>query len=258
MPLFKENFLGQKIWIKKLIIRFFGIFVWFRFNLVHRSELRGAKVFRELPDKKVIIISNHQTYFADVSFFYLVIYGALRGFPDNMRFPGFIFCRKTNLYYVAAQETMRSGFLPKILTLAGGVTINRSWRSAGENVRRKVDKSEVQNIDKAIMDGWVITFPQGTTAPYAKGRVGTAILAKRHQAVVVPVVIDGFRRAFDKKGIVTKKKKSLLKMKVKEPLDLDYENLTVEEIMEKMMAAIEQSPDYDQMEHLKKQESAKD
>ena len=253
MPLFKENFLGQKIWVKRLVIRVFGSFVWFRFNIHNRSKIRGAEIFQKLPDKKVIIISNHQTYFADVSFFYLAIYSALNNFPNNMRFPGYLFCKKTNLYYVAAEETMKSGLLPKLLTLTGGVTITRSWRSAGENVRRKVDKSEVQNIDKAIEDGWVITFPQGTTSPYAKGRIGTAILVKKHQPIVVPVVIDGFRRAFDKKGIATRKKKTTLKMRVKEPLKIDYD-ATVEEIMAQMMDAIEQSPDYDHIENIKKQE----
>ena len=28
-------------------------------------------MFNKLPDKKVLIISNHQTYFADVSFIYM-------------------------------------------------------------------------------------------------------------------------------------------------------------------------------------------
>ncbi len=257
MPLFRKNVLGQKIFLKRLVIRIFGTLVYARFNFVYRTKVQGTKLFQELPDKNVLIISNHQTYFADVSFFYLVIYCALKGFPDNLRFPGYLMCRKSNLYFVAAEETMKSGLLPKILILTGAVTINRNWRSDGKNVRRKVDRGEVDNIDKAMKDGWVITFPQGTTTPFAKGRIGTAFLVKKHKPIVVPVVIDGFRRAFDKTGIATKKKKSVLRMIVKEPLDIDYDG-TVEEIMAQMMGSIEQTSDFDQMEKIKKQEPIAD
>lgn len=252
MGIFKKNIFGQRIFQKKFIIRLFGTLVYPRFNWVHKPRITGAEVLQNLPDKNVMIISNHQTYFADVSFFFHVIYSALANHPNNIAFPGYFNCKKHNIYYVAAEETMKSGFLPKLLALSGAVTVNRSWRSNGKNVRRKVDRSETENIDKAIKDGWVITFPQGTTKPYAIGRKGTAILMKKHQPVVVPVVIDGFRRAFDKRGLKNKKRGSELKMTIKEPLNIDY-SATVEEIMEQIMTAIEQTSDFDIMEQIKKQ-----
>ena len=147
---------------------------------------------------------------------------------------------------------MKSGMLPKLLAISGAVTINRSWRANGQNVRRKVDRKETENIEKALEDGWLITFPQGTTTPYAPGRIGTAIIAKKHQPIVIPIVIDGFRRSFDKKGIRTKKKNSELRMRIKEPLNIDYSQ-TVEEIMKQMMDSIEQSRDFDVMNKIKKQ-----
>ena len=108
----------------------------------------------------------------------------------------------------------------------------------------------------ALQDGWVITFPQGTTSPYAPGRKGTAIMAKNHECIIVPVVIDGFRRAFDKKGLRTKKTRTELKMRVKEPLDIDYSK-TVEEIMAEIMDAIEQSPEHNFIEQHKKKNPPK-
>jgi 1-acyl-sn-glycerol-3-phosphate acyltransferase len=254
MPLFKRNVFGQMIWVKKSIIRLFGTIVYGRFNWVHTPEIKGAELFQYLPDKNVLIVSNHQTYFADVSFFFHVIHASITGRPNRINYPGYLKCKKHNIYYVAAEETMKSGFLPKILSLSGAVTVNRTWRANGENVRRAVDRSETDNIDKALNDGWVITFPQGTTKPYATGRKGTAILIKKHKPVVVPVVIDGFRRAFDKKGLKNKKKSSVLKMTVKEPLDIDYDK-TVEEIMEQLMTAIEQTPEFDYIEQIKKKQN---
>lgn len=218
-------------------------------------DITGAELFKELPDKNVLIIANHQTYFADVSFFLHVIYASLAGKPNTIRLPAFLRPKKHGIYYVAAEETMKSGFLPKMLALSGAITVKRSWRADGQNVRRKVSKDDSRNIDKALDDGWVITFPQGTTSPYASGRKGTAIIAKNHEAIVVPVVIDGFRRAFDKKGLKTKKTGTVLTMRVKEPLKIDYSQ-TIEEIMSQMMEAIEQTPEYDYLGDLKKKQSS--
>ena len=255
MPLFKKNIFGQYIFVKKSVIRLFGTIVYPRFNWIHKPRVKGAELFRGLPKQNVLIVSNHQTYFADVSFFFHVIHGALAGHANRIDYPGFLLCKKHAIYYVAAEETMKSGLLPKMLALSGAVTVNRSWRANGQNVRRKVDKSETQNIDKALQDGWVITFPQGTTKPYSPGRIGTAILIKKHKPIVVPVVIDGFRRAFDKKGLKNKKRRTELKMTVKPPLEINYD-LTVEEIMKQVMDAIEQTNDYDLMDKIKKQTEA--
>jgi 1-acyl-sn-glycerol-3-phosphate acyltransferase len=251
LPLFKKNIFGQRIFVKKLIIRLFGLVAYGRFNWRYKPVIKGAEIFEQLPEKNVLIVSNHQTYFADVSFFFHVIFAALRGRPNNIRYPGFFIPKRHNIYYIAAEETMKSGLLPKLLALSGAVTVQRSWRANGQNVRRKVSKQDTKNIDMALEDGWVITFPQGTTAPYAVGRKGTAIMVKNHECIVVPVVIDGFRRAFDKKGLRTKKTKTELKMRVKEPLKIDYSD-TVEAIMDQIMEAIEQTPEHDYMEQLKK------
>ena len=57
---------------------------------------------------------------------------------------------------------------------------------------------------------------------------------------VIPIVIDGFRRSFDKKGIRIKKKDILQSMEIKEPLKIDYEKDSFESIIEKIEYAIEQ------------------
>ncbi len=239
MTLFKKNVLGQSIFTKKMIIRIFGSIVYPRFNWRYNADIKGAEILTSLPDKNVLFVSNHQTYFADVAFFLHVFHAALNGKPNQIIFPGFL-KPKHNVYYVAAEETMKSGILPKLLALSGAVTINRTWRANGENVRRKVDRKEVENIDLALQDGWVITFPQGTTTPFAQGRKGTAFIIKKHNPIVVPIVIDGFRRSFDKKGLKQKKKKSTLKMRIKTPIQFD-ESQNIDQIMVRIMDEIEQS-----------------
>lgn len=242
----KKNVFGQYVFVKKNVTRIFGALVYPRFNWINKPEIEGAEILQNLPEKNVLFVSNHQTYFADVSFFLHIFHAALKGHPNNIKYPGFFFVPKDNIYYVAAEETMKSGLLPKILALSGAVTVKRTWRANGENVKRDVDKKEVEQIDTALQDGWVITFPQGTTTPYVKGRKGTAIIIKKHNPVVVPIVIDGFRRAFDKKGMKLKKKKSKLKVRIKAPLQYSPDE-SAEEILAKIMDAIEQSPEYDLM-----------
>jgi hypothetical protein len=61
---------------------------------------------------------------------------------------------------------------------------------------------------------------------------------------VVPIVIDGFRRSFDKKGLRVKKKNIYQSMEIKEPLKIDYENESIAEIVEKIEYAIEQHPSF--------------
>ena len=90
----------------------------------------------------------------------------------------------------------------------------------------------------------LLLFPQGTTTPFKPIRKGTAHIIKRYKPIVVPIVIDGFRRSFDKKGLRIKKKNILQSMEIKEPLDIDYENATIPEIVEKIEYAIEQHPSF--------------
>jgi len=61
--------------------------------------------------------------------------------------------------------------------------------------------------------------------------------------IVVPVVISGFWRAFNKKGLKFKKKGTLLSVTFKEPLQIDYE-ASPEDILEQVMEAIEQSKSF--------------
>src|SRR5690606_10159221 len=173
-----------------------------------------------------------------------VFNASLSGRVDSIKNIGYLWHPKLNLYYVAARETMKSGILPKVLAYAGSVSIDRTWRDKGKDVNRQVKMSDISNIGIALKDGWVITFPQGTTKPWKPIRRGTAYIIKQYKPIVVPIVIDGFRRSFDKKGIRIKKRDILQSMEIKEPLNIDYEDDTVEQIVEKIQYAIEQHPSF--------------
>jgi 1-acyl-sn-glycerol-3-phosphate acyltransferase len=257
MGLFKKNPFGHILLIKLWLIRILGAMTHRRFKGFNELQIHGSEIIRNLPDTNVLFVSNHQTYFADVVAMFHVFNASLSGRVDNIKNIGYLWNPKLNIYYVAAKETMKAGILPKIFAYAGSVSIERTWREKGVDVNKQVKMSDVSNISKALNDGWVITFPQGTTKPWKPIRRGTAHIIKKDRPIVVPIVIDGFRRSFDKKGLRIKKRNILQTMEIKQPLDIDYDNDTVKEIVEKLEYAIEQHPSFLKVipaEELKKHE----
>ncbi|MBC8399647.1 1-acyl-sn-glycerol-3-phosphate acyltransferase [Flavobacteriaceae bacterium] len=244
MGLFKRNPFGHILFIKKWLIRILGTLSHRRFRGFNELKIEGSEIIKNLPDKNVLFISNHQTYFADVVSMFHVFNASLKGRVDSIKNVGYLWHPKLNMYFIAAKETMTSGLLPKIMAYAGSVSIERTWRSKGEDVKRQVKMSDVSKIGTALNDGWVITFPQGTTTPFKPIRKGTAFIIKQYKPIVIPIVIDGFRRSFDKKGLRIKKKNILQSMEIKPPLDIDYEKDTAEDIVTKIEYAIEQHPSF--------------
>jgi 1-acyl-sn-glycerol-3-phosphate acyltransferase len=241
--IFKQDAFGHNLIIKRLIIFVFGFIAYYRMNIINRTKIEGAEHLRGLPDTKVLFVSNHQTYFADVAAIYQLINCAKWGVYGKINYPLSLLNPRLNVYFIAAQETMKSGLLPKIFAYVGSVSIKRSWRSAGKTVDRGVDPKDIEKIKKAIHSGWTITFPQGTTKPFVKGRKGTAHIIKELEPIVIPLVVDGFRRAFDKKGMFVKKKGTELSITIKEPLKINY-NASSDEVLDTIMAAIEQSEEF--------------
>ena len=244
MRLLEKNPFGHYLIVKKMLIRYIGYLTHRRYRGFNELKIEGSSVLNDLPDSNVLFVSNHQTYFADVVAMLHVFNASLHGRNDTIKNIGYLWNPKLNIYYVAAKETMKSGLLPRILSYAGSIPIERTWREGGEDIKRDVNMSDISKISLALKDGWVITFPQGTTTPFKPIRKGTAHLIKQFKPLVVPVVIDGFRRSFDKKGILIKKKGIIQSMCIKTPLKINYDKETADKIIEKIEFAIEQHPSF--------------
>ena len=240
MKIIRRNPFGHNLFIKKMLIRYMGLLTHRRHRGFNNLNIDGSEIIKELPEKNVLFVSNHQTYFADVIAMLHVFNASLSGRVNSIKNVGYLWRPKLNIYYVAARETMKSGLLARILSYAGSISIDRTWRESGKSINRKVKMKDVTNIGKALNDGWVITFPQGTTKSFKPVRRGTAHIIKKYKPIVVPVVIDGFRRSFDKKGLLIKKKGVNQSMVIKKPIKIDYEKENIESIIEKIEFAIEQ------------------
>jgi 1-acyl-sn-glycerol-3-phosphate acyltransferase len=225
---------------RSILYAIVGVISYPMLAVVNKLKIEGTENIESLPKGNVLFVSNHQTYFADVITF-LHIFCAVKWRRRNrLGFPWYLLNPFTNVYYVAAEETMKGSLISRFFALGGALTVKRTWRANGNEVRRGLDPSDTRKIQRALSASWVITFPQGTTKPFAPARKGTAYIIKNHKPVVVPVVINGFWRAFNKKGLAFKKKGVLLSVRFKAPLVIDYEK-PVEAILEQVMDSIEQS-----------------
>ena len=229
--------------IKAIIYFIVGIITYPGINIINKLKISGTENLQNLPKKNVLFVSNHQTYFADVIAFIHIFCAFSWGKKNRLGLPFYLLWPFTNVKYVAAEETMNSSILTRFFRLAGALTVKRTWNEGGREVRRGLDPSDTRKIFDALKENWVITFPQGTTKAFAPGRKGTAHIIKHCNPIVIPVVIKGFSRAFNKKGLIIKRKNIALSVHFKAPLQIDT-SLPCDVIMEDVMHAIEQSKEF--------------
>lgn len=226
--------------VRSFIYGIVGAITYPGLSIINKLKISGTEHLENLPKSNVLFVSNHQTYFADVITFIHIFCAVKWRKKNKLGLPYYLLNPFTRLYFVAAEETMNGNWISRLFKLAGALTVKRTWRAEGKEVRRGLDPSDTRKITNALKNNWIITFPQGTTKPFAPGRKGTAHIIKQCKPIVIPVVINGFWRAFTKKGLTFKKKGSLLSIQFKAPLVINYEAST-EIILEQVMDSIEQS-----------------
>ncbi len=238
ISLFNKDIFGNVLILKKWLIRILGFLSYNRFAQI---DIEGTEIISLLPKKNVLFVANHQTYFADATAMIHIFNASLNGNINSIKNKSYLWRPKLNIYFIAAKETMNSGLIPKILSYTGSISVERTWREKGKQIKRNINTLDVQNINRALQEGWLITFPQGTTKPGAPVRKGTAYMIKASQPIVVPVLIEGFDKAFDKTGLKIKQKGVKKKIKIKDVINIDYTSDSVEDIVRKISVAIEQS-----------------
>ena len=225
----KKNIFGQTIFLKRLIIGFVGLITHKTFRS-RRFEIKGSKNLVNLPSTNVLFVSNHQTYFYDVIAMLHVFNSSVKGRIDSVKKPKYLISPKTNLYYIASLETMKKSVITKLLTYAGAVLVQRSWRDSGESVSRDIRSEDPDKIKLALKDGWVITFPRGTTDNSKPIRKGTAHIIKNNDPLIVPINLIGFKDVFQRNGLKVINRKKYFSLEIMKPLQIDMTKKSIEEI----------------------------
>jgi len=225
--------LGARL-LKRFVLSACGAGTFWHLGVRNRLTIEGREHLRGLPERNVLFVANHQTWFLDV----IAIYNGLtraRASPlSGVRAP-------LHVSFIAARETMeRRGLLPRFFAAGGAVCVQRTWREGEQEISRAVDPDDLSAIERALQSGWLFTFPQGTTRPNAPGRRGTAHLICAQRPCVIPVVLSGFREAFDKTGLRVQRPGARLSVRFKAPLRLEA-GAGVDEVLAQVMDAIEES-----------------
>jgi len=223
-----KNIFGQYLIIKKAIIRTIGVLTHKTFNN-KRFNIQGTTILNEIPKHNVLFISNHQTYFYDVIAMLHVFNASVNGRRDSLKNILYLLKPKSNIYFIAALETMKASVISKILSYAGSILIKRTWREAGKEITRNIRSEDFDNIIKALNDGWVITFPRGTTDNSKPVRSGTAYIIKQTNPIVIPVKIDGFGDVFERNSLKIKNKTKTFSIKFGNALKFN-DNESIESI----------------------------
>ncbi len=203
-----RTFLGR--WLRRGLLASFGVgFTVPYFAILNDVHVEGDEVLKELPRRNVVFLANHQTYFLEAIAFFDLVY-------VRHQMP----LESPIVRFSAAEETMKQNLLTKLMTLAGGVTFRRSFREAGEDVRRAVDLEGVARVEEAIQGGWLLHFPAGTTRKGAPLRGGVTRLLHNTRAVALPLRVDGFRELLLHKQVPGRLFKQC-SLKIHRPLPLD-------------------------------------
>ena len=226
--------------VKGLVYTVIGAISYPGLAIINKLQINGMEKLKTLPKNNVLFVSNHQTYFAEVITFLHIFCAVSWRKKQGLGVPYYLLWPYTRVQFVSAEETMKKNLLNKIFALAGSIMIKRVWVDDSKEVRKGLDPSDTRKISRALEKNWVITFPQGTTTPFVAGRKGTAFIVKHYKPIVIPVIIDGFSKAFDKKGLKLIKKGTPLSVTFKDPMQINYDD-TTEKILEDIMDAIEQS-----------------
>ncbi len=197
-------------WLRRGVIAGFGLgFTVPYFALLNDVQIEGDGVLAHLPPRNVVFLSNHQTYFLEAIAFFDLVY-VRHGLP----------LERPMLRFSAAEETMKKNLLTALMRLAGGVTLRRSFREGGVDVKRPVDLAGAARVEDAIREGWLLHFPAGTTKRGAPLRPGVARLLHDTRAVAIPVRVTGFRELLLHKQLPGKLFREA-RVVLHPPLDLD-------------------------------------
>ena len=226
--------------VRKIVYAIVGLFSYPGIAMINKLKISGTEHIKDLPREYVLFVSNDQTYFADVITFLHIFCAVKWGKNDKLGIPYYLLNPFTRVNYVAAEATMNGSWISKLFTLAGALTVKRTWNAESKETRKGLDPSDTRKITRALEKNWVITFPQGTTKAFAPGRKGTVLIIRQSRPIVIPVVINGFWRAFNKTGLKLRKKNTLLTVRFKAPLEINYD-ASSDLILEQLMDAIEQS-----------------
>src|SRR5678810_1355598 len=128
--------------IKSIVYFLIGVVTYPGLTIINKLRISGTEHLEHLPKNNVLFVSNHQTYFAEVITFLHIFCAVKWGKQNKLGIPYYLLNPFTSVYYVAAEETMKGSWISRFFSLAGALTVKRTWRMEGTEIRRGLDPSD--------------------------------------------------------------------------------------------------------------------
>ena len=93
--------------LRKVLYFFIGIVTYPGLVFVNKLRVSGTEHIKGLPKTNVLLVSNHQTYFADVIAMLHILSAVKWGRVNRLGFPIYLLNAFTRVNYVAAEDTMK-------------------------------------------------------------------------------------------------------------------------------------------------------
>jgi hypothetical protein len=111
------DYLKQIRIFRSIIYGIVGLFTYPGLALFNEMNIEGTEHLEDLPKQNVLFVSNHQTYFADVITFVHIFCAVKWKKFNRLGIPYYLLNPFTNVYFIAAEETMNDNWLTKLFKL---------------------------------------------------------------------------------------------------------------------------------------------
>src|SRR5215217_6289298 len=127
--------------VRKIVYAIVGAASYPGLAMINKLKISGTEHIDKLPKQNVLFVSNHQTYFADVITFLHIFCAVKWGKKNRLGVPYYLLNPFTRVNYVAAEQTMNGSWISRLFTLAGALTVRRTWNAEAKEARKGLDPS---------------------------------------------------------------------------------------------------------------------
>src|SRR5690349_16757705 len=139
--------------VRAIVYALVGSFSYPGLVWVNKLKISGTENIEKLPKENVLYVCNHQTYFADVIALLHIFCAVKWGKRNKLGVPYYLLNPFTRVNYVAAEATMNGSWISRLFTLAGALTVKRTWNAEAKETRKGLDRSEERRVGKECRYG---------------------------------------------------------------------------------------------------------
>jgi 1-acyl-sn-glycerol-3-phosphate acyltransferase len=207
-------------------------------NLYKKGQLaiHNKEILKKLPDTNVLFLSTHTTYYMEAAAMLHSFWYAKTDFEKDK----YIMRKKPPVSHFnmvveyksfkKEKDSLWLSIITKLMNVVGTILVKREHTNTdvSDTSRKKFNIEAFKKMEKALNEGALIFFPQGTTKSKARIQSGTFKIIRENNPIIVPVVTKNFDIRYGKKGIFVNDHKETLNVTFKEPFQFPKDSTNEE------------------------------